>query len=116
MADNSIRKTQARAAERERRRQREERNKKLSIVIPLAVIAMIAVLAVGYTLFTQTNQPARPTNAGVAGPRLQVDRDQIDLGKQRLDNTVRAVFNLKNVGDGTLTLNVPRTVTLLQGC
>ncbi len=115
MADNSVRKTQARVAERERRRQQDERNKKLKIAIPV-VVGIIAVLAVGYSFFTQANQSSRPANAGVVGPRLQVDRDQIDLGKQQLGNTVRALFNLKNVGDGTLNLNVPRTVTLLQGC
>ena len=114
MADNSVRKTQARVAERERRRQKEERNKNLKIALAV-VIGIIAVLAVGYFFFTQANQSSRPVT-GVAGPRLQVDRDQIDLGRQHLGNTVRALFNLKNVGDGTLNLNVPRTVTLLQGC
>lgn len=114
MADESMRKTQARVVERERRRQREERNKTLKTAIPV-IVGIFAVLAVGYSLFTQA-KPARPANAGVVGPRLQVDRDQIDLGKQHLGNTVRAVFNLKNGGDGTLNLNVPRTVTLLQGC
>ena len=114
MADNSTRKTQARVAERERRRQQEARNQRLKIVVPLVAVAIVAVLAIGYSLFAQP-KPARPAN-GVTGPRLQVDRDQIDLGKQHLGNTVRAVFNLKNLGDAALNLNVPRTVTLLQGC
>ncbi|MDE3091175.1 MAG: hypothetical protein KGJ80_17535 [Chloroflexota bacterium] len=113
MAD-SMRKTQARVAERERRRQQEERNKNLKIAIPV-VVGIVAVLAVGYSFFMQAT-PARPVNTAVVGPHLQVDRDQIDLGKQRLGNTVRALFNLKNTGDSTLKLNVPRTVTLLQGC
>ena len=114
MADNSVRKTQARVAERERRRQQEERNRNLRTAIPV-VAGIIILLAVGYAFLAQANQSSSPANGG-AGPRLQVDRDQIDLGRQRLGNTVRAVFNLKNVGDGTLSLNVPRTVTLLQGC
>ena len=114
MAENSMRKTQARVAERERRRQQEERNKKLKIAIPV-VVGIIAMLAVGYSFFAQANQSSRPAD-GVVGPRLQVDRDLIDLGRQQLGNTVRALFNLKNVGDSTLNLSVPRTVTLLQGC
>ena len=116
MTDNQMRRTQARVAERERRRQQEERDQKLKIVIPIAVVGLVAVLAIGYSLFAQTNKPTRPVNAGVMGPRLQVDRDKIDLGKQHLGNTVRALFNLKNAGDDTLNLNVPGTVTLLQGC
>ena len=115
MAENSTRKTQARIAERERRRQQEERSQTLKTVLPV-IVGITILLMVGYAFFTLTNQPASPANAGVVGPRLQVDRDQIDLGRQHLGNTVRTVFNLKNVGDGTLTLSVPRTVTLLQGC
>jgi hypothetical protein len=114
MADNSMRKTQARVAERERRRQQEERNKNLKTAIPV-VAGIIILLAVGYAFFTQANQSSQPVT-GAVGPRLQVDRDQIDLGRQPLGKSVRAVFNLKNVGDSTLNLNVPRTVTLLQGC
>lgn len=114
MADNSVRKTQARVSERERRRQQEERNRNLRTAIPV-VAGIIILLAVGYAFFTQASQSSRPVT-GVVGPRLQVDRDQIDLGRQRLGNTVSALFNLKNVGDGTLNLNVPRTVTVLQGC
>ena len=114
MAENSTRKTQARIAERERLRRQEERSQTLKTVVPV-IVGIIILLAVGYGFITLTNQSS-PTNAGVVGPRLQVDREKIDLGKQHLGNTVRAVFTLKNAGDGTLTLNVPRTVTLLQGC
>ena len=114
MADNPLRKTQARVEERERRRRQEERNRSLKTAIPV-VAGIIILLAVGYSLFTLATQSSRPVS-GVVGPRLQVDRDQIDLGRQKLGNTVRAVFNLKNLGDGTLNLNVPRTVTLLTGC
>lgn len=114
MADESLRKTQTRVAERERRRLQEERNRNLKTAIPI-VAGIIILLAVGYALFTLANQSSQPVT-GVAGPRLQVDRDQIDLGRQKLGNTVRAVFNLKNLGDGTLNLKVPQTVTLLEGC
>ncbi len=114
MAEKLSRKTQSRVAERERRHRQDGRSKLLKIAIPVTV-AIIAALAIGYSLFAQV-QPARPVNMGVVGPRLQVDHDLIDLGKQHLGNTVRALFNLKNVGDATLNLNVPQTVTLLEGC
>ncbi len=114
MAEASPRKTQARVAERERRRQQEERNKKLKIAIPV-VVGIIAVLALGYSLFTQA-KPARPANAGVVGPRLQVDQEKIDLGRRVFNQPVRGAFNLKNVGDDTLKLGVPKLVTALEGC
>ncbi len=114
MVEKSVRKTQVRLAERERRHRQEERNSFLKIAIP-AVFVIVAMAAVGYSLLTQP-EPPRPANAGVVGPRLQVDHDQIDLGYQHLGNTVRALFNLKNAGDDTLNLNVPRVATLLEGC
>jgi hypothetical protein len=114
MAEKSMRKSQARIVERERRRQQDGRKGMLKIGIPM-LVGIVALLAVGYSLFAQT-KPAPPANAGSAGPRLQVDRDKIDLGYQRLGATVRASFDLKNTGDSTLDLNVPPVVTLLQGC
>ena len=114
MTEKTIRKTQARAVERERKRRQEERNRYLKIAIPLFVV-IAAMFAFGFSLLTQA-KPARPAHPGVVGPRIQVDHDQLDFGYQHLGATVSAQFNVKNVGDDTLNLEVPRTVTLLEGC
>ncbi|MBI4786999.1 MAG: hypothetical protein HY782_08140 [Chloroflexi bacterium] len=110
-----MRKTQARAAERERRRKQHEQKQNLLKIIPLAIIGILAVLGVGYTVYTRTAKP-HPANPGIIGPRLEVDREQLNLGNRKLDVAVRAGFNVKNVGDDTLNLGVPKYVNALEGC
>ena len=110
-----IRKTEARLAERRRARAEEQRKATMKKFIPVAIVFLVAVfvLFVGLTTLTQTSAQ---TIQGTVGPRLQVDRDNLDLGNQPLGKTVRAAFTVKNVGDGTLKLDVPRVASLLTGC
>ncbi len=116
MSETPMRKTEARLAYRERRRKREEQKGKLLKIVPLALVAILAVVGVGYAVYTSVAKPPRAANAGVVGPRLEVDREQLDLGDRKLNVPVRALFNLKNVGDDSLNLVVPQTVTALEGC
>ncbi len=110
-----IRKTQARVAERQRARTAEQRKDAVKRFIPLVVVFLVAVfvLFVGLTTLTQTSEQ---NIQGTIGPRFQVDRDSLDLGNQPLGKTVRAAFTVKNGGDGTLKLDVPKVATLLTGC
>ena len=103
MARQSNRKTHA-------HQQRSAQTKKL---VPPAIGAIV-VLFVVFVAFTMVNQ-ATPVN-GIGVPRLQVDREKIDLGNRIFNQPVRAMFNVKNVGDGTLKLDAPRVATVLEGC
>ena len=109
MSNQPIRKTQARATERERARKQAERRDAITRALPF-VIAAAVVLLVGIAVFLVMNQ----TVAGA--PRVQVDQEKIDLGKRIFNQPVRAVFNVKNVGDGTLTLETPKIANVLEGC
>ncbi len=111
MAHQPIRKTQARALERARARHQVERRSAIAHALPY-VIAVAAVLFIGVLIFltTQTDQ----TVAGT--PRLQVDRERIDLGNRVFNQPVRAVFNVQNIGDGTLKLETPKIANVLEGC
>ncbi len=73
------------------------------------VVAGLFVLGIVLLVLGQT-QP-RGT-----GSRLQVDQEQIDFGDQHFNTTVRATFNIRNIGDSPLTLNVPAVATAKQGC
>ncbi len=55
-------------------------------------------------------------SAGQVGPELAVDKDTIDLGKEPFGKTVKAVFNVKNIGDAPLTLDASGPVQVLKGC
>ena len=116
MAEKPVRRTLARNAERERRRAQQERRQKLTWQIPLAALGVFAVLAAAYFLFTTVTKPPGAVSAGVNGAHFQVDTEKLDLGDQPLGQTVHASFNVKNSGDGSLTLNAAQIATVLQGC
>ncbi len=111
----SIRKTEARIAERQRARAEEQRKGMMKKFIPLAVVFLVAVFLVfvGLTTLAKTSSE---NIQGATGPRFQVDREKIDMGKQIFNNTVRAAFTVKNVGDGTLKLEAPKVASILEGC
>ncbi len=116
MHEKPVRRTQARVAERERRKEQAERKQRMIQTAPFALIGLAAIIGIGYFVFTLAYRPPRSPNAGVVGPRLQVDTEQVNLGKRVFDQPVRATFNLKNVGDDTLNFSVPQVVTALEGC
>jgi len=109
MSNQPIRKTQARTVERERARQSAERRATMTQMLPF-VIGAAVVLFIGGSVFLAMNQTVNGT------PKLQVDREKIDLGNRIVDQPVRASFTVKNVGDGTLKLETPQVATVLQGC
>lgn len=111
MENQPIRKTQARTLERGRVRQQIERRNTLTRTLPF-VIAAAVVLFISIVIFLALNQ-ATP---GVVGARLQVDQERIELGNRVFDQSVRATFTIKNIGDETLKLEVPRVATLIEGC
>ncbi len=109
MSNQPIRKTQTRAAERVRARQHAERRDALTRTLPFvigAAIVLFIVIAVSL-VFNQT---------ATGAPRVQVDREKIDLGNRIFDQPVRATFIVKNVGDGALKLETPQVATVLEGC
>lgn len=109
MSNQHMRKTEARAMERERARKQAQRHDTITRMLPF-VIAAAVVMFIGIAAFLVMNQTASGT------PRFQVDREKIDLGNLPLDKTVRASFVVKNTGDGTLRLDIPKGATLLEGC
>ena len=55
-----------------------------------------------------------PKYAG--GPRLVVDRQEIDFGQVRFEKFVQARFRLKNVGDRMLQIATGPRVEAVEGC
>ena len=56
------------------------------------------------------------TGEGKIGPRLAVNTERIDLGKQPFDKTVRAEFKITNNGDRTLSLDASTPIRVIEGC
>lgn len=81
-----------------------------SLLMIGGILLLAVVILAGVWFVTTPNQSSGGT------PQLQVSTERVDLGKQIFDRPVRASFTIKNSGDGTLTLNVPRVATVLEGC
>ena len=64
--------------------------------------------------------PGRSPLAEVAryqgGPRLAVDRQEIDFGSVRFEKMVQARFRLRNVGDQPLRIAANPRVEVVEGC
>lgn len=114
MSEEPMRRTQARTVERERARAQQRRKSTMQKAIPL-LLGVLVLLFVAFVALATANNANQET-PGTVGPRLQVDREQVDLGHRVFGETVRAVFNVKNAGDGTLKLTTPQMATALEGC
>ena len=114
MSAQFTRRTEARILEREHRRQERERKAKLWRTLAFSGIGLLVIAGIALIAYA-TLQPGANIS-GANGPRLQLDRDQIDFGDQHFNTTVRATFKVTNAGDGTLTLNVPKLATVVEGC
>lgn len=114
MSEELTRRTQARIAERERRQQEHERRRKLVRALPFVIIGLLVVAGVSLILYENSQGPS--VVQGTRGPRLQIDRDQVDFGDQHFNTTVRATFKITNGGDSALVLNVPKLASVVEGC
>lgn len=74
----------------------------------LALVSIAILVLVWFAL--------TPQGGNGSVPKLQVSSERLELGKQILGNTVHAKFDVTNTGQGTLTLSVPASVTVLEGC
>ncbi len=88
------------------------KHKRNSFPIWIFVGAAVLIIAALTLWFTQNAE----TGEGKIGPRLAVNAERIDLGKQPFDKTVRAEFKVTNSGDRTLTLDANTPVRVVEGC
>jgi hypothetical protein len=73
----------------------------------------VAILA-RVTVQRESRQGENTTSTGA--PRLEVDREIVDLGDVQLGKRVEATFRLSNVGDGELVILGAPYVQVVDGC
>ena len=81
-------------------------------------LALGGVLVIGLAfLLYQASKPAPKAPVEVKGsPSLKVDKDKVDLGMERLGNTVAVAFDVTNVGDQPLRFSEQPYVEVVEGC
>ncbi len=98
-----------------------KRNARQSGLPPVAWLVGLLLVAVGLFLVRGSLASANGGTAStpiqaIGKPKLTVDRDTIDLGRQQLDKIVKATFKLTDTGDKPLTVNGAPTVQAVKGC
>jgi len=86
------------------------------IVMGVGAVLIIVVGFLAWRGGTSGTKSASATPQVTGSPKLSVDRDSIDFGKVPLDQTVRAEFKLKNIGDRPLRILGEPRVELVKGC
>lgn len=99
-----------RLAERRRAQAQVRRKQTASRRVPWLLVAGGLLIALAVVMALQI----KPAVAGT--PRLVVSETDLDLGTQKYNTTARASFQIRNDGDGTLTLSVPDRPTVVEGC
>jgi hypothetical protein len=78
----------------------------------------LLVIIIGVLLWSNLGRASSggsPTQVA-GGPKVAVDREQIDFGNVPLDKPVKAIFKLSNVGDQTLQILGQPVIEVKQGC
>ncbi len=77
-------------------------------------VSLVAVLTAWLLWPDRSPLADAPTYHG--GPRLAVDRQEIDFGQVSFNKFVQARFRLKNVGDRPLQIATGPRVEAVEGC
>ena len=95
-----------------KRRQPPTKKPKLPIILVIsgAVILLIAAF------FAFQKKPATVTPETTGGPNLKVDKENVDLGDQKLGSTVQVSFTITNVGDQPLRFSKAPYIEVKEGC
>ncbi len=89
--------------------------------LPLPLLLVVGgILLIAGALFAvwKAGQPdlAGAPAGGSGAPRLEVDRELVDLGDVPVDQMVEVTFNIANTGDQTLRITNTPVVRVVEGC
>jgi len=80
------------------------------------VLGGVGLVAVALFTFLGGNAAPKAPIEVAGAPSLKVDKDKVDLGNEKLGQTVQVSFELTNVGDQTLRFSKAPYVEVKEGC
>ncbi len=89
--------------------------KKKSLV-PLVLSSIGAIFLILFFALQKANPATNTTGVGTTGPVLFVDRQQVDLGDQKLGTSVEVSFKITNTGDEPLKFAEAPYIEVKEGC
>ncbi len=81
-------------------------------------LGALLLIAAGLTLawWSGSQREAEAPIPPLGGPRLTVDKEEVDFGHVQVNKTVRASFRLTNAGDQPLRILGEPQIEVRQGC
>ena len=104
-------KPKSKAEEAQARKARTHRRLVVSGILGGAIL-----LGLGVWVVYPSPSPLGAATPYQGGPRLAVDREEIDFGLVRFDKMVQARFRLQNVGGQPLQIAANPPVEVVEGC
>ena len=99
----------------EEARARQARKRRRRLVVA-GILSGAVLVGLGIWFVYPSPSPLGAAAPYQGGPRLAVDREEIDFGPVRFDKMVHARFRLKNVGDQPLQIATGPRVEVVEGC
>ena len=107
----------SRSKPREHRIKNKNARRRWLAFLPIAgsVLLIIAAVAVAFAV-QRGRTPGKAAAEVKGGPRLQVDKETVDLGRVDFGRMMGARFQLTNVGDDTLRFSKQPYIEVVEGC
>lgn len=101
-----------------RKRPGDSHKSKPSVMPLLLMLGGLVVLGLTLFLAARNNTPSAPdfTPDVTGSPRLETDRESVDLGDVPLGQTVEVAFEIVNTGDKPLRFTEAPYVEVVEGC
>jgi hypothetical protein len=74
------------------------------------------IILIGVAFFLVGKPQPKAAIEVTGAPSLKVDKEQVDLGDEKLGSTVKVSFLLTNVGDQPLRFSKDPYVEVVEGC
>lgn len=97
-----------------RRKQKQRQRKPSRLPLFLIIGGAVVLLVTAFFVFRKPAASYVPEVTGV--PSAKVDKNFVDLGDQKLGNTVQVSFTVTNVGDQTLRFTEAPYIDVKEGC
>ncbi len=85
-------------------------------LLAAGLVGVVVLAGVATWHFLQGQSPLSAASTYQGGPRLAVDREEIDFGPVQFEKQVQARFRVRNVGDQPLQIAANPSVEVVEGC
>jgi multisubunit Na+/H+ antiporter MnhB subunit len=96
------------------REKAKKQQNRLQLLLMVGGGLILLVTGVWFALFRSDKSEA--STEVVNSPRLQIDKEVVDLGEVTLGNTVEVTFKLTNIGDQPLRFSEAPYIEVIEGC